>query len=274
MKARIIVACIFVPILFVIMFFLPPEATAALVALISAVGVYELLRPLKKSIGNAVIIISVITAPAVCAWRYFGTALANKLMFAWVLLFVIAVFCVLMFSKREEKPGYPDIAAALFGALAIPFFLSSLSVLRAAEHGRLLVLAPFVSAFISDGGAYFAGRALGKHKLAPEISPKKTVEGSVGGFIASAVFMLVYGLVIDLTSDISVSYAWLSLYGIIGSAVGQIGDLTFSYIKRRYGIKDFGTLLPGHGGILDRFDSLVFVAPLTEVLLMFFPLLG
>ena len=116
MKARIIVACIFVPILFVIMFFLPPEATAALVALSSAVGVYELLRPLKESIGNAVIIISVITAPAVCARRYFGTALANKLMFAWVLLFVIAVFCVLMFSKREEKPGYPDIAAALFGA--------------------------------------------------------------------------------------------------------------------------------------------------------------
>ncbi|MBQ4370725.1 MAG: phosphatidate cytidylyltransferase, partial [Oscillospiraceae bacterium] len=74
-----------------------------------------------------------------------------------------------------------------------------------------------------------------------------------------------------LASDTAVSYAWLALYGIIASAVGQIGDLTFSYIKRRYGIKDFGNLLPGHGGILDRFDSLVFVAPLTEAILMFVP---
>ena len=269
MKPRIIVACIFVPILFAIMFFLPPEATAALIALISAVGVYELLRPLKNALGSAVIICSVLTALAVCAWRFFMGELLTRLMFAWVLLFVFVCFCIVMFSKREEKPGYPEIAAALFGALAIPFFLSSLSVLRAAENGKLLVLAPFVSAFISDGGAYFVGRACGKHKLAPEISPKKTVEGSIGGFVSSAVFMLIYGLIIDLCSGITVSYAWLALYGIIGSAVGQIGDLTFSYIKRRYGIKDFGNLLPGHGGILDRFDSLVFVAPLTEALLMF-----
>jgi len=271
MKARIIVAVIFVPILFVIMFFLPPEATAILIALISMVGVYELLRPLAARIGKAVIGCSVMTALAVCAWRYLKSDLTDKLMFVWVLLFVFVCFCIVMFSKREEKPGYPEVAAALFGALAVPFFLSSLSVLRAGENGRLLVLAPFVSAFVSDGGAYFVGRACGKHKLAPEISPKKTVEGSVGGFIASAVFMLVYGLIIDLATDLTVSYAWLALYGIIGSAVGQIGDLTFSYIKRRYGIKDFGNLLPGHGGILDRFDSLVFVAPLTEAILMFVP---
>ena len=129
---------------------------------------------------------------------------------------------------------------------------------------------PFVAAFLSDAFA-LCRNALWKHKLAPELSPKKTVEGAVGGFLGAVVSMLVYGAVLQLGVGKTVSYPVLALYGAVGRVVSQLGDLSFSYIKREYGIKDYGNILPGHGGVLDRFDSVIFCAPAIELLVRHLP---
>ena len=156
----------------------------------------------------------------------------------------------------------------------IPFFLSSFLRIRQMEHWQYLILLPLEAAFLSDAFALFAGMAFGKHKLAPELSPKKTVEGAVGGFAGAVVCTLVYGAVLQFGFQVPVNYLYLAVYGALGSAASELGDLAFSYIKREYGLKDFGNILPGHGGILDRFDSVIFCAPLMELLLHVLPAVG
>ena len=126
-------------------------------------------------------------------------------------------------------------------------------------------------AFLSDTGAYFAGLKFGKHKLAPVISPKKTVEGVIGGILGAVLGMVIYCAVLQLGFGFRVNYLLALLYGVAGSAAGVFGDLCFSVIKRQTGIKDYGNLIPGHGGILDRFDSMIVVGTLAEVLLLILP---
>ena len=137
-----------------------------------------------------------------------------------------------------------------------------------------LIVLPFEVAFLSDAFALFAGMAFCKHKLAPELSPKKTVEGAVGGFAGAIICTVIYGAVLQFGFSMQVNYLYLVIYGALGSIVSQLGDLSFSYIKREYGIKDFGNIFPGHGGVLDRFDSVIFCAPLIELLIQFLPAVG
>ena len=126
---------------------------------------------------------------------------------------------------------------------------------------------------MNDAGAYFAGLRFGKHKLAPVVSPNKTIEGVFGGLAGAPIGMLIYTIILDLPLKLDVNYGIALLYGIVGSAVGTFGDLCFSIIKRQTGIKDYANLIPGHGGVLDRFDSLTMVAPLMEALLLILPLI-
>jgi phosphatidate cytidylyltransferase len=139
------------------------------------------------------------------------------------------------------------------------------------ENGRYFIMLPFVVGFLSDVGGYFVGVTLGKHKLCPVISPKKTVEGLIGGVVLAVLGMIVYGLILQFGFKMEVNYFYVLIYGLAGSLAGVFGDLSFSVIKRQTGIKDFGHLIPGHGGILDRFDSIIVVAPLIEALLIFLP---
>ena len=135
-----------------------------------------------------------------------------------------------------------------------------------------MILLPFVVAFLSDTGAYFVGCAIGKHKLAPVISPKKTVEGLVGGVLTAIVGVVVYCLILKSYFEFNVNWIYVPVYGLLGSLGAVFGDLCFSVIKRHTGIKDYGNLIPGHGGIFDRFDSMVVVAPLVELLLLTIPM--
>ena len=131
-------------------------------------------------------------------------------------------------------------------------------------HGKVLVWLVILIAFGSDSFAYFTGVTLGRHKLAPILSPKKTIEGAIGGILGSMLICLGYGLFLEWRGYFTLpamAYASLALLGILGSLFSQIGDLVGSAIKRETGIKDFGRLIPGHGGILDRLDSILFVAP-------------
>ena len=156
--------------------------------------------------------------------------------------------------------------------LVVPYLFSALPRIILMDEGRYFIMLPFVVAFASDIGAYFAGVTLGKHKLCPVISPKKTVEGLIGGLLLAILGMVVYGLILQFGFGFKVNYFFVVIYGLIGALGGVFGDLSFSVIKRQTGIKDYGYLIPGHGGVLDRFDSVIVVAPLVEALLLILPM--
>ena len=129
------------------------------------------------------------------------------------------------------------------------------------------MLLPFILSFACDTFAYFAGRAFGRHKLAPKVSPKKTVEGSIGGILGNVVCGLIFVFVMDHWLEAGIGYGTMVVLAVTCSIVAQIGDLSFSLIKREFGIKDYGHLFLEHGGVLDRFDSVLFVTPLVEIIL-------
>ena len=175
-----------------------------------------------------------------------------------------------MFTFRE-------IGVVYSMTLLIPTALGTLVGLRAlgGNHGMFYVIIGIFSAWIADVGAFFAGSFLGKHKLCPQISPKKTVEGLVGGFVLDMAAMLVFGYIFQVllySYEVQISYLSLFLIGLIGAALSVIGDLAFSLIKRSCHIKDFSEIIPGHGGILDRFDSVIFVAPFVYFVVQFLPI--
>ena len=153
----------------------------------------------------------------------------------------------------------------------MPYLFSSLIRVLTPDGGRYVILIPFVLAFLSDTGAYFIGCRFGKHKLASVISPKKSIEGVFGGVGFAVVGMLLYCVLMQLIFKCQVNYGYALIYGVLGSLAGVYGDLCFSVIKRQTGIKDYGNLIPGHGGVLDRFDSMLVVSPLVELMLAVFP---
>lgn len=164
-----------------------------------------------------------------------------------------------MFSKG--KYSLEEALSALFGVAYVTFGFCSIVLVRDLEHGGYLFWLIFIAAWLSDTGAYFAGVKLGKHKLCPEISPKKTIEGLIGGVSSCIAMFAIYGLVITVaTKDKVANIFALILASIVLSLVSVFGDLLASYIKRRYKVKDYGRLLPGHGGLIDRFDSVLAVS--------------
>ena len=155
--------------------------------------------------------------------------------------------------------------------MGIPLFLSALVQLKRFDNGQFYVLLPVISAFTTDIGAYFFGVFLGKHRGITQVSPNKSLEGYIGGILSGCLFMLLYGLLVEYFGGIEVRLPVMALYGLLGSIITEIGDLSFSLIKRQCGVKDYGTLLPGHGGMMDRFDSTTFAAPMLLLLVEVLP---
>ena len=269
MKQRIIVAVIFVPLLFLVMFLAPDWVFAIVTALISAVAAYELIKAVKAGRSRRIYVYAAVSAVGIQAGVLFGQ---GDLVFKIALLLLMLVMFAEAISafKYENKITFGNIACVLFAGAVMPCFLSSLLALKMNEDGHLWVLIPFISAFVTDGGAYFVGVFLGKHKATPHISPKKTYEGFAGGIVIGTAAVVVYGLILKLCGW-NVNYFAMLLYGLLGSVVTEIGDLAFSMIKREYGVKDYGNLLPGHGGMLDRFDSMVFAAPVIYLMTVIIP---
>ena len=193
---------------------------------------------------------------------------------AFVLL--LMVFFILMFAEMmldHIKVRFEMVGMCFVSGVIIPYLLTALIRILTMDIGRYVILIPFIVAFMSDAGAYFTGLKFGRHKLAPVVSPNKTIEGVFGGLAGAMIGMLVYAVILDLPLKLDVNYGIALLYGLIGSCAGTFGDLCFSIIKRQTGIKDYGNLIPGHGGVLDRFDSLTMVAPLMEALLLLLPVI-
>ena len=156
-------------------------------------------------------------------------------------------------------------------AYIITGFISIIQLRYLVDHdgynvGSIIYLLVFIAPWVTDTFAYFCGRLFGKHKLIPSVSPKKTIEGSVGGIVFCIIGCVVYRIILSLLKYENLPPIWIfAVLGFIISIVSQIGDLMFSLIKRRYGIKDYGVLFPGHGGVLDRFDSVIATAPLILI---------
>ena len=193
------------------------------------------------------------------------------------LVFVLLAGSFAIELKFHERMNAAQVAWGFFGALLVPYLLLSLVRIFRMDFlppigdtdlrvGQFIVLLPLLAAWGADTCALFAGMAFGKHKLAPVVSPKKTVEGAVGGVVGGALLVLLAALLLNIFLDLDMPVWTAVLLGGAGAVLGEIGDLSFSVIKRQTGIKDYGHIFPGHGGVLDRFDSVLFVAPFAEIL--------
>ena len=270
MKKRIVTAAILIPILVLVTLVAPKIVAAVVWGLLMMVGVYELLYTTGLVQHPRMVLYSALMALATSLWSHYGADQG-------IALLGLLVFWILLFSElmaNHVKISLEMISYCFFAGAAVPYLLSALIRILSLPTGRYMICVPFVVAFLSDAGAYFAGSILGKHKLAPVVSPNKTVEGVVGGLLSAMLGMLIYAVVLQLAFGFQVNYGAALLYGLLGSAVGVFGDLCFSIIKRLSGIKDFGTLIPGHGGFFDRFDSMVTVAPLMEALILLMPVVS
>ena len=265
MRARILVAVVLAPLFFVVLFFLNPVWLAVLMAAICAMASFELLRATGVAHHNGMYALTALAAAAIPigVWLDLGKQVTQ----AAALLLMMSIFWIAIRLYDHEKPvRFEDVLVCLFGGLMIPCALSALVALKGMEQGRYLVLLPVICAFLTDGGAYFAGIFLGKHRGITRVSPNKSLEGYVGGIVAGALFLLIYGVLLEQFAGLDASLPVLAVYGLVGGAVTELGDLSFSFVKRQFGVKDYGHLLPGHGGMLDRFDSMVFAAPTLMLL--------
>ena len=268
MKTRILAAVALLPLLLLIVLVAPKVCTAILFGAMASVAAYELLTGTGLVKHLRLNIYAMIMAMWCSIWSGLGLA------YGWLLLSILLYWVVLMAEVMisEMKLSFQTVAMCLVAGVILPLLLSSLVRIHSWEKGRYLVFVPFVFAFLSDTGAYFAGLTFGKHKLAPVISPKKTIEGVIGGVAATILGMVIYCAVLQMGFKMQVNYLLAVLYGAVGSVTSVFGDLCFSVVKRQTGIKDYGNLIPGHGGILDRFDSMMLAGPLAEVLLLLLPL--
>ncbi len=250
LKKRVITALWGIPLLIAIIWFSGELGFTTLVAICGVLAIFEFYR--------------MVTAAKVPPLTYFGLI--------WTLLFILsphfdynlltplllasAVILPLIWLllRRQKEEAFISWAWTIAGILYVGWLLSYLVALRGVDAGRDWVLFALFTTFGSDTTAFFAGQALGRHKLAPHISPGKTWEGAIAGVLGAIIVSLLLVTILDLP----LSYGQAMLLGLLVSILGQLGDLTESLFKRKMGVKDSGKLLPGHGGILDRIDSVVF----------------
>lgn len=269
MKTRILASVVLLPLLLIIVLALPKIFTAILFGAMASIAAYELLSSTGYVKHIRLVAYAVVMAFLVTMWSHFGMPYAVGVL--GLLIFTAILFGEMMLSHIKLR--FERVALCYVAGIVVPFLFSSLVRIHATGGtGRYFIMLPFIMAFASDTGAYFTGKYMGKHKLAPAISPKKTIEGAVGGMVGAVLGLLIYSLVLQFAFDFEVNYFYAAIYGLLGSVGGMYGDLCFSVLKRQTGIKDYGNLIPGHGGILDRFDSMMIVGPLAEVLLILIPL--
>lgn len=263
MKQRVISGAVLVVILAVTLYF-GGIVTCAVMGIVSLIGNMELLRVygVNRKLPGIVCYLATVLYYVVLYLQRTDMIIPMMVIY---LLVMLAVY-VLTFPTYTDK----QTMAAFMDFFYVSVMLSFVYLIRNMKYGMVLVLLIFVSSWINDTCAYFAGRALGKHKMAPVLSPKKSIEGLVGGIVGAGVFGAVFGILFNSFVE-NMNYAPLlfAVVGAVGALPAVIGDLAASAIKRNNNIKDYGKLIPGHGGILDRFDSIIFTAPIIYYLLVY-----
>ena len=191
-----------------------------------------------------------------------ASVFSNEILHSILIYFIPVVFLLLFLQViiTNMKTNFKDVAYTFLGIMYIPFFLMFIELIRKMENGKLLIGYIFVISWATDIFAYLIGKHFGKLKFS-KISPNKTVEGSVAGIIGTIAFIFIYTFILNKYCNTEYSYLKFIIMGIILSTIGQIGDFVASIVKRFVDVKDYSNLLPGHGGMLDRIDSLLFIAP-------------
>ena len=245
-------------------------------ALLAGVGTWEILHNTGLVKSKFITVASVIFA-AYCAigfgevTEYTSAFLFREYTSA---IFLIVIYCYSMFDRKNSNALEPIIAFGFSLSLGFAFGTLLHLLCQKNESGIFYLLLCFGFSWVSDMGAYFVGSAFGKHKLCPELSPKKTVEGAIGGAVCSLILVTAFCFLFNaLSSDFKVNILIIAVITIPMSVISMLGDLMFSYIKRHCGIKDYGKCLPGHGGILDRFDSIIAIAPVLYIAEILLPLI-
>ena len=261
LQSRVLVSVIGVPVLVWVVLWAPSFVMLFALCLLAGIGGEELQQCVGGVKHNRLTNLSFTCAFLTVACYYFRPHLVTVLF----VLAVLSFFGYAIFKAAEVK--FAQVMAGLFGSIAIGYSFSAFLRMESSGIQRAYLLLPFILSFACDTFAYFAGRAFGKHKLAPKVSPKKTVEGSIGGMAGNVACGLIFAFVMDRWFGGSIGYGAMALLALLCSIVAQVGDLSFSLIKREFGIKDYGHLFLEHGGVLDRFDSVLFVTPVIEIIL-------
>ena len=254
LKHRVITAAVGVPLVILAIWFGDPWFSL-LIAAAALTGTYEFYHMANFDRREPMLYLGLSWALALVLSPHYRNPDVLPIVITAAML--ISLIWLLLRPSREK--AFHNWAWTIVGALYVGWMLSYWLNLRGLEDGRNWVYLAMLTTFANDTGAFFIGRARGKHKLAPMISPAKTWEGAIGGLVSAILAAIVIALVFTLISPFTFKYWQIILLGFLVSLFAQLGDLVESLLKRNMGVKESGNLLPGHGGILDRFDSLIFV---------------
>lgn len=265
-KKRVITGAVLIALLILILWINIPLVDTIFILLISLMGMYEYNKAFKSAGYNVVPIVGYISCFFILLM---GLNIPADIT---ILICRIAIPCVLMVTfiysiLRKLKVTVIDIAITILSIVYIPFLFSFLKLILMMENGRLFIWFVIMGAFACDTFAFLIGCKFGKRKLCPEVSPKKTIEGSIAGILGVIITYIIIYAIARFGLDIYLNIWIVMLMAIVSGIIGQFGDLAASSIKRFCKIKDFGSLMPGHGGILDRCDSIMFVAPIVYMIL-------
>ena len=276
MKTRIITAIAAITVILVPCFvFLHTFVLPLIMGLFSAIAVYEIIKATGGK-NKVILAVSCITAAAVPFLFHFDISIP----FMPVAIIYVLAYLIIMVPMHKTT-SFNDIVTALFATATVPFSISVFVMLRdvyitapdkfSKSSGVFLILFAMFSAWMTDTFAYFTGKFLGKNKLCPNVSPNKTIEGAVGGVIGNIIASTVMFIIFDKFFFTVHTFVWwqIIIISAVLSVISMFGDLSASLIKRNHGIKDFGNIFPGHGGVMDRIDSCLFVLPALYLSLYF-----
>lgn len=282
MLKRIITSIVAICVLVPVLIFSETWVFPAAVALCAVIGIYEMLGCIGQRKNLFLTIpLCIVAAGFPLYARYVSLSSADsyellKLGFGIAFVMALYIFGVAVFANKSVNITDTGLILGI-SFYIITAFTSLVYLHDYVPYGNYIYLLTFICAWVTDIFAYFTGMLLGKHKLIPAVSPKKTVEGAIGGLVFCVISTVLFGFVIEKffnTHGItSANYLVLIVAGVFASVVSQTGDLIMSVIKRHYGIKDYGKLFPGHGGVLDRFDSVLAVSMILAVICTYFDLL-
>ena len=265
MLKRILTAIVALPLVILIFWLNNTLVMMLAMTLVSVLSVAEVLIATKYFSNKGLTAVCMIFVAALPSFLYFDELIRFFPMLAGT--FLLIMFLIMLYDHENVK--FQEISLMAFVAFLVPISLSTVFFLhKKGEFGIFYVILAFLIPWISDAGAYFVGSAIGKHKMAPKISPKKSWEGFFGGIATAIISVLVVGFgypwiesMINGSVNFKVNIPLLVIVAVVGSVLGVIGDFSASLLKRQCEVKDFGSILPGHGGMLDRFDSMLFAAP-------------
>lgn len=264
---RVVSALIAAIILITILLFPYKIMVNIAVAVASIIALYEIYSSFHFIKNRALCFLGYLSAILFAFYEY----TSERTIVVFILLFIVSISVTFLVLRHHTT--IHEVSVMFFLTVYFCYLLSRVITVRNMPNGEVYVWLIFFGAFMTDTGAYFSGTYFGKNKLCPDISPKKTIEGAIGGTLFTGIVFLVLGLCYEAITGVQVHMISLVILGLLCAVFAQLGDLFASVIKREGGIKDFGSIMPGHGGIFDRLDSVLFVAPLIHAFLTFFEII-